>query len=1046
MNFRGMSLLVGLLVALPATVSEARTEPSAVVLEVSAVEQAVGSTGLVDRSAVRVATREQASEFSVLVTVGEEHTCVIDEGDVYCWGDNSYGQLGLGDDEDRGDDAGEMGDSLPPVDLGAGRTATAISAGGYHTCALLDDGSVKCWGSNDDGGLGLGDDEDRGDGAGEMGDSLPPVDLGEGRTAVAVSTGYEFTCALLDDGSVKCWGYNSDGQLGLGDDEDRGDDAGEMGDSLPPVDLGAGRTATAISAGRYHTCALLDDGSVKCWGNNDDGGLGLGDTDSRGDDAGEMGDALPSIDLGEGRTAVAVSTGYEFTCALLDDGSVKCWGYNSYGQLGLGDDEDRGDDAGEMGDSLPPVDLGEGRTAVAVSTGYEFTCALLDDGSVKCWGNNGSGALGLGDSEDRGDDVGEMGDALPTVDLGDGGTAVSIAAYYEHTCALLDDGSVKCWGDNGSGQLGLGDTYNRGQFNDGQSMQNVGIVDLGSGRTATALSVGTNHACATLDNGSLKCWGRSGSGQLGLADTFSRGDDPGEMGDLLPAVDLGSIDEIFSVSLGNRLSCAVVDTGFILGSRRVKCWGYNGSGALGLGDSENRGDDAGEMGDALPMVDLGSWESVLGLTFQNSPRVISSGYFHVCAIYSGDGLVKCWGGNAWGQLGLGDDEFRGNNAGEMGNSLPPVDLGAGRTASAISAGFAHTCSLLDDGSVKCWGGNSKGQLGLGDTNDRGLAPDEMGDLLPAVELGSGRTAVAISAGLRHSCAILDDGSVKCWGDNGRGQLGLGDEEPRGDGAGEMGDSLPPVDLGAGRTATSISAGGYHTCALLDDGSVKCWGSNFSGQLGIDKLGAVYGLNQMGDDLPSVYLGEGRTATSIELGSYYSCALLDDGSVKCWGDNWAGQLGLGDEEDRGRVGDMGDSLPAVRVLPEVAAVFAGAGGSFVALTPKRLLDTRSGDMVGELDGSGSAYELQVTGKGGVPGSGVSAVALNVTAVSTETNDFGGFVTVYPCGTRPDASNLNFTSGMTIPNSVIAPVSGSGKVCFYVYGKTHLLADVSGYFPE
>jgi hypothetical protein len=132
-----------------------------------------------------------------------------------------------------------------------------------------------------------------------------------------------------------------------------------------------------------------------------------------------------------------------------------------------------------------------------------------------------------------------------------------------------------------------------------------------------------------------------------------------------------------------------------------------------------------------------------------------------------------------------------------------------------------------------------------------------------------------------------------------------------------------------------------------------------------------------------------------------------------------------------------------LLADVSGYFPSG---FDALTPKRLLDTRSGDKVGELDGSGSAYELQVTGQGGVPSSGVSAVALNVTAVSTETNDFGGFVTVYPCGTRPDASNLNFTSGMTIPNSVIAPVSGSGKVCFYVYGKTHLLADVSGYFPE
>ena len=124
----------------------------------------------------------------------------------------------------------------------------------------------------------------------------------------------------------------------------------------------------------------------------------------------------------------------------------------------------------------------------------------------------------------------------------------------------------------------------------------------------------------------------------------------------------------------------------------------------------------------------------------------------------------------------------------------------------------------------------------------------------------------------------------------------------------------------------------------------------------------------------------------------------------------------------------------------------SSGSFVALTPARIMDTRSGEKVGELDGSGSVRELQVTGAGGVPSSGVSAVALNVTAVSTETNDFGGFVTVFPCGTRPDASNLNFTSGMTIPNSVIAPVSSDGKVCFYVYGKAHLLADVSGYFSS
>ena len=138
-----------------------------------------------------------------------------------------------------------------------------------------------------------------------------------------------------------------------------------------------------------------------------------------------------------------------------------------------------------------------------------------------------------------------------------------------------------------------------------------------------------------------------------------------------------------------------------------------------------------------------------------------------------------------------------------------------------------------------------------------------------------------------------------------------------------------------------------------------------------------------------------------------------------------------------------SLSAVASL-ENGPVAAATSGSFTQLDPVRLLDTRSGDKIGELDGSGTATQLQVTGTNGIPTSGITAIALNVTAVDTEGNDWGGYVTVYPCGTPPDTSNLNFVSGQTIPNSVIAPVSTTGKVCFYVYGKAHLLADISGYF--
>ena len=142
-------------------------------------------------------------------------------------------------------------------------------------------------------------------------------------------------------------------------------------------------------------------------------------------------------------------------------------------------------------------------------------------------------------------------------------------------------------------------------------------------------------------------------------------------------------------------------------------------------------------------------------------------------------------------------------------------------ALALAAGYDHTCALLNAGTVKCWGGNSFGQLGLGDAADRGDAANELGDNLPAVALGAGKTAKAIAAGYQHTCALLSDDTVKCWGRNTNGQLGLGNTTGRGDQANEMGDSLPAVALGAGKTAKAIAAGGDQTCALLSDDTVKC---------------------------------------------------------------------------------------------------------------------------------------------------------------------------------------------------------------------------------
>jgi cysteine-rich repeat protein len=397
------------------------------------------------------------------VAAGGYHDCALrSDGSVKCWGYNESGRLGLGDVNHRGDTPGEMGDDLSIVSLGTGKMAQAVAAGNAHSCALLSDGNVKCWGFNAKGELGLGDMNARGDGSSEMGDSLPIVSLGMGRVALALSSYYRHTCALLDDASIKCWGDNDYGQLGLGDTNARGDGPEEMGDSLPPVDLGADAIAVALTSGKYHSCALFNDGSMKCWGYNYSGQLGLGNTTNHGAAPGQMGDNLLTVSFATGKKVQAITAGNAHSCALLTDGNVKCWGYNAYGQLGLGTISNRGDGPGEMGDNLPSVDLGTGKTAVAIAAGQYHTCALLNDGSVKCWGYNVYGQLGVGGTSHRGDGPGEMGDNLPVVDLGVGKTALAIEAGLDHTCALLNDGSVKCWGYNVYGQLGLGDTFPRG--------------------------------------------------------------------------------------------------------------------------------------------------------------------------------------------------------------------------------------------------------------------------------------------------------------------------------------------------------------------------------------------------------------------------------------------------------------------------------------------------------------------------------------------------------------------------------------------------------
>ena len=322
-----------------------------------------------------------------------------------------------------------------------------LSLGDHFTCVILDDLSLKCFGRNTlgFGMLGLGTDgDDRGDNPGEMGDNLPTVDLGSGRLLMSVASGIDHSCAILDDLTLKCWGRNDMGMLGLGDTNHRGDSPGEMGDSLPTVDVGSGKTVNRVSAS-YHTCVILDDSSVKCWGRNGDGWLGYGDTLTRGELPNEMGNSLPVVNLGENMKATDISLGLGHTCALLHDTSVKCWGRNNLGQLG----------DGTLSNKYIPT-LATEVSAKSISCGGDNTCAILTDDSVKCWGGNSFG------------DVSSM-------------KAKAIALGLNHLCLILLDGSVWC--------------------------SDIGSVDLGTGRTAKQISSGKVHTCVVLDDNLLACWG-----------------------------------------------------------------------------------------------------------------------------------------------------------------------------------------------------------------------------------------------------------------------------------------------------------------------------------------------------------------------------------------------------------------------------------------------------------------------------------------------------------------------------------------------------------
>jgi alpha-tubulin suppressor-like RCC1 family protein len=700
-----------------------------------------------------------------------------------------------------------------------------------------------------------------------------------GTPVVELRAGGGHACLRRLDNSVHCWGRNSEGQLGDGTRHPR---------SVPgPV---AGLPAIrGLALGEAHTCALPEAGPVLCWGDNRRGQLGPG--------AATVPRPTPVMDV---QGALELAAGRDFTCARTADG-VRCWGDNSEGQLGV--------DVATVAASTAPLAVA-GLTAVEqVVAGRAHACARLRDGlpdasggpppNVVCWGAGAQGQLG------RGEGVVATAAPGPVAGLTE---VVELSAGDNHTCARRRDGGVRCWGDNGVGQLGDGTSALRrapvaaafpgsalrvraggrhacavdgqeslycwgdnrwGQLGDGSTVALPAPVRVGGVTQVLELAAGGDLSCALTRSSALLCWGDDRQGQVGARGAAA-------VPAALAATEPPAVDRAVAVSAGEAHTCALRPSGEAL------CWGAGQNGRLGEGRTEDRAapvvvrlpaglvevraggahscgrtvdrtvwcwgrGDVGQLGTG-ELGDRPQPVPVRGLTVADQ---VALGAAHACAISRG--RVLCWG--------AGD---RGQN-GQMGTALEPAVLGAPDGVVEIAAGEAHTCARTAAGVVHCWGAGESGQLGV---------PAIAFRAAPApIALPDGLTAQALALGRRHSCVLVTGGRVFCWGDGSEGQLGAGE-------AIKM--TTAPVEVPGVAGARMLTAGASHTCVLDTDNRLLCWGAGDGGQTGAD------GEPARASFAPApVAIG---AATAVAAGGAHTCILDPAGGLRCFGLDDHGQLG------------------------------------------------------------------------------------------------------------------------------------------------------------
>ena len=641
------------------------------------------------------------------VAAGPGHRCTARlDGTLACQGDNSSGQLGQGDTVA----------TSQPLEVPGLTDVIDVSVGTSHTCALRGGGVIMCWGFNEHFAAGVGEDLVL------VPTPIQDLDGTPFEGATRIESGGEHNCLLRGDGSAWCWGFNWAGQLG--------GDAPSV--SAHPVEVETTLTGglVDIALGIDHSCGISVDGRVYCWGVNNDGQLGLG--------ANVTDVGLPTFVGLEGALGVAARASH--TCAWLVDGTAKCWGLNDTGQLGAALDGDKSKlplpvvEATDGGGTQPLEDV------VGIDAGTAHTCALLSDGSMRCWGHNSNGELGINGTEDQ------NAAAWVTKILGLS-HVTSLSHHGRHTCVRLSDGSARCWGQNDRGQVGQ-------PASDSAKVTVIGGLGLGQ---VVDVAAGRSHSCALVVGGTVYCWGGNDVGQLG----FDGPDTEIPTKITLP----GTARQL---ALGDDHTCALLIDG------SLRCWGDNLAGQLGNQSNQ-------------PQSEPQAPKELGGQPGSFKVLAVTAGDQHTCALLAeqGTNAIRCWGAGDSGQLGAA-------LAGD--HNAPQLVLGLPKPPRAIAAGASHTCAALEGGGAHCWGSDTALQSG-------GAA------LLTQVD--------SVSAGSTHTCALGVDQTLRCYGDNAAGQLGN---------ASTNGAVAPVTPIGVDR-ARAVEAGDKSTCAVSVQGLTFCWGEN-----------------------------------------------------------------------------------------------------------------------------------------------------------------------------------------------------------------------------